>query len=114
MTIWMTHHDKKGGLQVSVVVSRASTSLGDALRAIDSKGCIGSDFVLISGNTVTNMDLRVPLAEHKARREKDRNAIMTLVGFPSDEPDLPLCCSTAGVEWRQLWAKTERVVMLHW
>ena len=65
--------------QVSVVVSRASTSLGDALRAIDSKGCIGSDFVLMSGNTVTNMDLRAPLAEHKARREKDRNAIMTLV-----------------------------------
>ena len=66
-------------MQVSVVISRSSTSLGDALRAIDSKGCIGSDFVLISGNTMTNMDLRVPLAEHKARREKDRNAIMTLV-----------------------------------
>ncbi len=67
------------GEQVTVVVSRSSTSLGDALRAIDSRGCIASDFVLLSADTVTNLDLQRPLKEHKARREKDRNAIMTLV-----------------------------------
>lgn len=52
--------------------------MGDALRAIDSKGCISSDFILLSGDTVTNMNLEVALREHKARREADRNAIMTL------------------------------------
>lgn len=64
------------------MVSKSSTSLGDALRAIDSRGCISSDFVLLSADTVTNMDLERPLAEHKARRDKDRNAIMTLVAPP--------------------------------
>lgn len=64
-----------------MVVSSTSTSMGDALRAIDSKGCISSDFILLSGDTVTNLDLEGPLKEHKARREKDRNAIMTLVGL---------------------------------
>lgn len=66
-------------LQVTVVTSSTSTSMGDALRAIDSKGCISSDFILLSGDTVTNFSLEGPLKDHKARREKDRNAIMTLV-----------------------------------
>ena len=66
-------------MQVSVVVSASSMSVGDALRAMDSKGAIGSDFVLLSGDVVTNLDLAAPLAQHKARRDQDRNAIMTLV-----------------------------------
>ena len=66
-------------VQVTIVVSSTSTSMGDALRSVDSKGCISSDFVLMSGDTVTNFELEGPLREHKARREKDRNAIMTLV-----------------------------------
>lgn len=66
-------------MQITVVVSRSCRSAGDALRTMDSRGGISSDFVLITADTVTNMDLRGPLQAHKARRENDRNAIMTLV-----------------------------------
>jgi translation initiation factor eIF-2B subunit epsilon len=40
---------------------------------------IRNDFVLISGDTISNMSLEGVLAEHKARRVKDKQAIMTMV-----------------------------------
>ncbi|MBA0699177.1 hypothetical protein Goari_000834 [Gossypium aridum] len=40
---------------------------------------IHGDFVLISGDTVSNMSLTQALQEHKDRRKKDANAIMTMV-----------------------------------
>lgn len=49
---------------------------------MDARACISSDFVLMWGDTVTNVSLDQPLQEHRARRDKDRNAIMTLVCFP--------------------------------
>ena len=76
-------------VQVSIVVSASSMSVGDALRAMDSKGGIGSDFVLLSGDVVTNLDLATPLAQHKARRDQDRNAIMTLVRSFASPPSRP-------------------------
>lgn len=40
---------------------------------------IRGDFVLVSGDTVSNMSLMEALREHKERRRKDSNAIMTMV-----------------------------------
>lgn len=40
---------------------------------------IHGDFVLISGDTVSNMSLSQVLQEHKERKKKDSNAIMTMV-----------------------------------
>ena len=40
---------------------------------------IHGDFVLISGDTVSNMSLTLALQEHKERRKKDTNAVMTMV-----------------------------------
>ncbi|RVW64784.1 Translation initiation factor eIF-2B subunit epsilon [Vitis vinifera] len=40
---------------------------------------IHEDFVLITGDTVSNMSLTQELQEHKDRREKDNNAVMTMV-----------------------------------
>lgn len=37
------------------------------------------DFLLVSGDVVSNVSLDSALAAHRARREKDRNAIMTMV-----------------------------------
>jgi hypothetical protein len=34
----------------------------------------------VSGDTVSNVDMGPALAAHRARREKDKNAIMTMVG----------------------------------
>ena len=40
---------------------------------------IHGDFVLITGDTVSNMSLTQALQEHKDRRKKDNNAVMTMV-----------------------------------
>lgn len=37
------------------------------------------DFLLVSGDVVSNLSLEPALAKHRARREKDKNAIMTMV-----------------------------------
>lgn len=40
---------------------------------------IHGDFVLVSGDTVSNMSLTEAIQEHKDRRKKDTNAVMTMV-----------------------------------
>ena len=40
---------------------------------------IHGDFVLVSGDTVSNMSLTQAIQEHKERRKKDTNAVMTMV-----------------------------------
>ena len=64
---------------VQVIVGTACRSAGDALRAVDQSGVIGSDFVLVSGDCVSNLPLGKIVAEHRVRRESDPNAIMTMV-----------------------------------
>lgn len=64
---------------VQVIVSTACKTAGEALREIDIKDIIKSDFVLVSGDVVSNMDLGAALEAHKARRDKDKNALMTMV-----------------------------------
>lgn len=59
-------------------VSDAS-SVGDFLRDLDSKGLVSGDFVLVHGDCVANIQLDEALAKHKARREANRDAVMTVV-----------------------------------
>lgn len=59
-------------------VSDAS-SVGDFLRDLDSKGLVSGDFVLVHGDCVANIQLDDALAKHKARREANRDAVMTVV-----------------------------------
>ena len=54
-------------------------NMGEALRHVDKQDYIKTDFILVSGDTVSNMRLEPVLAAHRARREKDKNAIMTMV-----------------------------------
>ncbi|KAL6560301.1 hypothetical protein OROGR_003860 [Orobanche gracilis] len=65
---------------VTTIESHNSTSAGDALRLIYEKHVgIHGDFILVSGDTVSNMSLDQALKEHKERRRKDSNAVMTMV-----------------------------------
>lgn len=58
----------------------ACTSAGDALRELYARNVVTSDpFVLVSGDVVSNMNLKKAVAEHKARRAKDKSSIMTIV-----------------------------------
>nr|DAD27618.1 TPA_asm: hypothetical protein HUJ06_029086 [Nelumbo nucifera] len=64
---------------VTTIESHNSVSAGDALRLIYERNVIHGDFVLISGDTVSNMSLTQALQEHTERRKKDTNAVMTMV-----------------------------------
>ncbi|KAF2071925.1 hypothetical protein CYY_006762 [Polysphondylium violaceum] len=67
------------GLSVKTMVGKDCITTGDALRAIYNSHVIQNDFVLISGDVVSNMNLTKALAIHKTRREQDKDNIMTMV-----------------------------------
>ncbi|KAL1569435.1 translation initiation factor eIF-2B subunit epsilon isoform X2 [Salvia divinorum] len=64
---------------VSTIESYNAMSAGDALRLIYEKNVIHGDFVLVTGDTVSNMPLTQALKEHKERKKRDSNAVMTMV-----------------------------------
>ncbi|CAL0311248.1 unnamed protein product [Lupinus luteus] len=64
---------------VTTIESHNCVSAGDALRLIYERNVIHGDFVLISGDTISNMSLTEALREHKERKKKDSNAVMTMV-----------------------------------
>ena len=64
---------------VHTIVSTDCLSVGEALRLVDQRNVVRSDFVLVSGDTVSNMSLSTVLAEHRARRQRDKLAILTMV-----------------------------------
>ncbi|XP_074321165.1 uncharacterized protein LOC141657730 [Silene latifolia] len=70
---------KHPNITVTAIESHNSVSAGDALRLIYERNVIHGDFVLINGDTVCNMSLAEALQEHKDRRKKDTNAVMTMV-----------------------------------
>jgi translation initiation factor eIF-2B subunit epsilon len=49
------------------------------MRDLDSRSLLTGDFVLVYGDVVSNLPLESALAAHRARRVKDKNAIMTMV-----------------------------------
>jgi translation initiation factor eIF-2B subunit epsilon len=66
-------------ITVTCLSSSACLSAGDALREIDSMGVIRSDpFILISGDVVSNMNLKAAIDFHRERKRVDNNAIMTV------------------------------------
>lgn len=67
------------GFLVTTIESNNSVGAGDALRLVYERNVIRGDFVLVSGDTISNMPLSDALREHKERRRKDSNAIMTMV-----------------------------------
>ncbi|TPX42539.1 hypothetical protein SeMB42_g05085 [Synchytrium endobioticum] len=69
----------KSGIKITTVDTPGLRSMGDALREVDRKGLVKSDFVLISGDVVSNMNLEKAITVHKTRRSTDKNAIMTMV-----------------------------------
>jgi translation initiation factor eIF-2B subunit epsilon len=54
-------------------------SVGDALREMDARQLITTDFILTSGELVSNIKLDKILEEHRGRKKTDKNSIMTMV-----------------------------------
>ncbi|KAL7748509.1 translation initiation factor eIF-2B epsilon subunit, GEF [Sorochytrium milnesiophthora] len=67
-------------MKISVILSRDAQSMGDVLRELDGKSILKDDFILVSGDVVSNMRLDPVVEEHKKRRKQgDKNCIMTMV-----------------------------------
>ncbi|KAL8243837.1 hypothetical protein R6Q59_010095 [Mikania micrantha] len=59
-----------------------ANSIGDVMRDLDQKalmGAQGSDFLVVSGDIVAEVPVSQALIKHKERRDKDKNAIMTMI-----------------------------------
>lgn len=67
------------GLLISLVVAPEMCSVGDALREIDTKGIIHSDFLLMTPDFVSNYDLTALIKEHKHRKGADKSTLMTIL-----------------------------------
>ncbi|BFZ15193.1 hypothetical protein BsWGS_18231 [Bradybaena similaris] len=67
-------------MMVTTLKSDSCLSMGDALREIDAKSLIRNDFILITGDLVSNMNISEVVKEHKVRTQgKDKSSVMTLV-----------------------------------
>lgn len=64
---------------VSTVVGPDMRSVGDAMRDLDGRGLITGDFILVSGDVVTNVDFSKVMAAHKLRKAQDKDHIVTMV-----------------------------------
>ena len=64
---------------VPIVISKETFSPGDALRDIYARGIISSDFVLVTGDLVSNIRIDEIVREHKERRKKHKDIVMTMV-----------------------------------
>lgn len=49
------------------------------MRDLDGKHLITGDFIAVSGDVISNLPIEEALAKHRARRQTDKNAIMTMV-----------------------------------
>jgi translation initiation factor eIF-2B subunit epsilon len=64
-----------------VFVKCVASSIGDVMRELDQNQDyrLTGDFLVISGDVVSNFPIEAALKAHKARRLKHRNAIMTML-----------------------------------
>ncbi|KZF21859.1 translation initiation factor eif-2b epsilon subunit [Xylona heveae TC161] len=61
------------------IIRSTSHSVGDAMRDLDHRDIITGDFLIVSGDVVSNLPLEEAIAKHRARRAADKNAIMTMI-----------------------------------
>jgi translation initiation factor eIF-2B subunit epsilon len=72
-------HPSSGLKIVPIVTANETFSPGDAMRDIYTHGVISGDFVLVTGDLVSNVRIDEIIRVHKERRKADPNAIMTMV-----------------------------------
>ncbi|CUS22152.1 LAQU0S04e09384g1_1 [Lachancea quebecensis] len=64
--------------RVSTIMSLESRSVGDAMRDLDNRGVITGDFILVSGDLVTNMEFDKALEFHRKKKAEDKDHIVTM------------------------------------
>ncbi|CAG8451819.1 3532_t:CDS:10 [Ambispora leptoticha] len=66
-------------IKITTIITPEARSVGDVLRELDAKQLIDSDFILVCGDVVSNINLEQVLEAHRERKLVDKNAIMTMV-----------------------------------
>ena len=64
---------------IHTIISPEFRSVGDAMRDLDNRGLITGDFLLISGDVVTNIDFKKVMDAHKKIKLMDKDHILTMV-----------------------------------
>jgi translation initiation factor eIF-2B subunit epsilon len=90
-------------VKLRIIVSEDCPSVGDALRDIDAQSLIRSDFILVSGDLVANMQLQEVIQKHRELKKKDKMLVMTCVykkakpkhRTRSVEDDILICTSAS-------------------
>eukprot|EP00794_Sanderia_malayensis_P012839 gene12839-14159_t len=72
-------------IQIVTSSSEDCISFGDAIREIDRGGFIRSDFLLVPGDLVSNVKLGDIIQQHKTRRKKEKDSVMTML-FKTAKP----------------------------
>ncbi|KDO27995.1 hypothetical protein SPRG_22195 [Saprolegnia parasitica CBS 223.65] len=67
-------------VKTQCILAPTCLTAGDAIRELDRMQAVRSDpFILISGDVVSNMNLKGAIESHEARKKKDSTSIMTVV-----------------------------------
>ena len=90
-------------VKLRIIKSEACPSVGDALRDIDAQSLVRTDFVLVSGDLVSNMQLQEVVQRHRELKKKDKMLVMTCVykkaqpkhRTRSTEDDILICTNSA-------------------
>ncbi|KAL1310843.1 hypothetical protein AAFC00_001077 [Neodothiora populina] len=61
------------------ILHSSSSSIGDAMRDLDARAILANDFLVVYGDIISNLPIDGAMAAHRRRRQKDKNAIMTMV-----------------------------------
>ena len=93
-------------VRIRVIVSEDCPSVGDALRDIDAQSLIRSDFVLVSGDLVANMELGEVIKKHRELKKKDKMLVMSCVYKKANpkhrtrsiEDDILICTSASNAQ----------------
>lgn len=82
---------------VRIITSDLYRSLGDVLRDVDAKNLVRSDFLLVYGDVISNINVTRALEEHRLRRKLDKNiSVMTMI-FKESSPSHPTRCQEDNV-----------------
>lgn len=71
------------GIGITVIGTPEALSEGDALRELDAKQILRSDFILYRCDSVCTIDLWPVVQQHRERRKTDKDAIMTMCCLPA-------------------------------
>lgn len=64
--------------KISTILAPEARSVGDVMRDLDNRGIITGDFILVSGDVITNIDISKMIEFHRKMHAQDKDHIATM------------------------------------